>query len=118
MQKSGFKFFNAPAAPVLPRSGPPALRTGLVARVKQRLFSPAAPGASAAAAALVPATVKGRMTFQASIAELLLVNRLKARSQKDQAARMLERASAIIFVTCKSWFAGTGASPSRHDTRW
>ena len=104
--------------------GAPAMqRAGLVSRVKQRLFPPAPPmleehrPLGATAPNRLPAVIKSKMTFQASIAELLLVNRLKARSQKDQAARMLERASQIIFVTCKSWFSQAEHPSTRHETR-
>jgi hypothetical protein len=54
--------------------------------------------------------------FNASIAELLLVNRLKARVHPGtQATDILERASNIVLVTCKNWFFSTGEiSPQRH----
>lgn len=57
-------------------------------------------------------------SFNASIAELLLVNRLKARVHPGtQATDILERASHIVFVTCKNWFSSTGEiSPQRHTS--
>lgn len=74
--------------------------TGLVSRVRNRLFP-----ARAAAVALVPAEAKKRgIGFQASIAELLLINRLKALGRRDQSAEVMERASHIVFVTCQNWF--------------
>jgi hypothetical protein len=59
--------------------------------------------------------VNKAVSFNASIAELLLVNRLKARVHPGtQATDILERASHIVFITCKSWFSSTGeASPQR-----
>lgn len=108
--------------PAAPAAGMPA-RAGLVARVKQRLFPPsAAPRVGGAphttASEHLPAVVKkNKVSFQASIAELLLVNRLKARLQRDHSASMMERASQIIFVTCKSWFSSTDQQPTRHETR-
>lgn len=55
------------------------------------------------------------VSFNASIAELLLVNRLKARiCPVTQATDILERASNIVFVTCKNWFSSTAErSPQR-----
>lgn len=47
---------------------------------------------------------------RASIAQLLLVARLRARTRRDLAVDLLERAAHVIFVTCKNWFA---ASPDR-----
>ncbi|MES1978177.1 MAG: hypothetical protein V4451_09080 [Pseudomonadota bacterium] len=83
---------------------------GLVARLRQRLF----PVSSAvkplsAPAAYAPDKIK------AGIAELLLVNRLKARStRKTQAKDVMERAAHIVFITCKNWFTPTdGRSPER-----
>lgn len=95
-------------------------RLGLVARVKQRLFPPSSTSAafvnaSEALSEHAPVVIKkNKVSFQASIAELLLVNRLKARSQRDQAAGMLELAAQIIFVTCKNWFSSTEQQPTRH----
>ncbi|MDB5891510.1 MAG: hypothetical protein JWP47_2341 [Polaromonas sp.] len=99
----------------------------LVARVRQRLFPPSLPDADACtdsdkpsvrpALKDMPVTVKQKVGLQASIAELLLVNRLKARAQRDPSARILERATHIIFVTCQHWFAHPGKESSRHETR-
>ncbi|MDO8375007.1 MAG: hypothetical protein Q7T39_24005 [Polaromonas sp.] len=41
---------------------------------------------------------------RASMAQLLLVARLRARNRRDLAADSLERAAHVIFVTCKNWF--------------
>lgn len=45
-----------------------------------------------------------KASFQARIAEILLVSRLKARNKPDPDAGLLERAAQVIFVTCKNWF--------------
>jgi len=47
---------------------------------------------------------------RASLAQLLLVARLRARTRRDLAVDSLERAAHVIFVTCKHWFV---ASPDR-----
>ena len=44
---------------------------------------------------------------QAGLAELLLVNRLRSLASRHQAADILKRAAAVVWLTCKSWF-GTG----------
>lgn len=41
---------------------------------------------------------------RASIAQLLLLARLRARNRRDLAVDSLERAAHVIFVTCKNWF--------------
>ena len=40
---------------------------------------------------------------RASMAQLLLVARLRARNRRDLAVDSLERAAHVIFVTCKNW---------------
>lgn len=89
----------------------PTANTGLVARVRQRLF-PATPAGSPFTKLALPS--KRGISFRAGLAELLLINRLRARSHRNQAAVMLERAVQIVFVTCKSWFsAPDGKTPQR-----
>ena len=56
---------------------------------------PAAPGLVA----------RVRLQFQVGVAELLLVNRLKARTRGVSATGILARAAQILAVTCKSWFS-------------
>ncbi|CAM3388336.1 hypothetical protein POHY109586_05110 [Polaromonas hydrogenivorans] len=56
--------------------------------------------------------------FPSSIAEFLLVFRLKARRRSLLSADILERAVRVVFVTCKNWFSGADshhAKPRRHD---
>lgn len=40
-----------------------------------------------------------------SIAQLLLVARLRARNRRDLARDSLERAAQVMLVTCKNWFS-------------
>ena len=69
---------------------------GLLARLRQRLLP-------------------RRITFTPGIAQLLLINRLKAHSlRKMSDADVLERAARIVFVTCKNWFSSpVGKIPSQ-----
>ena len=85
------------------------IHLGLLERVRKRLFP-----AGTQTLALPSSLARRGISFNASIAEFLLVVRLKARSQrKVQAAEILDRASHIVFVTCKDWFSvGDGKSPS------
>lgn len=56
--------------------------------------------------------------FPASIAEFLLVFRLKARRPSTLGADILERAVRVVFVTCKHWFSGAASHKSsarKHD---
>ena len=96
-------------------------------RLRQRLFQPwshaprpdrvdgCEPGRSHARS-LLPRRDIG---FQASIAEFLLINRLRARRPAQPSADVLERAAHIVFVTCQNWFGKSGgdADPSSHRTR-
>ncbi len=102
-----------------------------VRQVRQRLFPPrvlaspvddavnSAPAAKTGVLAKLALPLPKRsINFQASIAEFFLVNRLRARSQQSkQAKEILERASHIVFVTCKHWFAEEDQKPGRHETR-
>lgn len=52
----------------------------------------------------------------ASIAQLLLLARLRARNRRDLARDSLERAAQVMLVTCKNWFsAAHGTQASRED---
>jgi|SRR5687768_11571660 hypothetical protein len=104
-QKTGDKAGAAPA--------PPASRA---LRFRQRLFQPWA-GLRATTAAQLPEPVaRKKMSFQASIAEFLLVNRLRARKRAEPSADVLERAAHIVFVTCKNWFAARKEGRPDHRT--
>lgn len=66
---------------------------------------------------------------RASVAELLLVTRLKARCQGIKSDRIetneentvtveiLERAAHIIFITCRHWFADAAPRQVRENRR-
>ncbi len=51
---------------------------------------------------------------RASVAQMLLVARLKARNRRDLAVDTLERGAHVMWVTCKSWFSSGG--PSTKDS--
>ncbi|MBA4326943.1 MAG: hypothetical protein C0428_01810 [Polaromonas sp.] len=62
-----------------------------------------------------PAPAVSRDSAQrASVAQLLLVARLKARNRRDLAMDTLERGAHVMWVTCKSWFA-SGQPPAASD---
>ena len=104
-EKAGEKAGAAPA--------PPASRAS---RFRQRLFQPWA-GLRAPAAAQLPEPIaQKKMSFQASIAEFLLVNRLRARKRAQPSADVLERAAHIVFVTCKNWFSAHKEGRPDHRT--
>lgn len=46
-----------------------------------------------------------RFSLPASLAEMMLVNRLRARTRTDLALDTLQRGAAIIDLTAKHWFA-------------
>jgi hypothetical protein len=48
---------------------------------------------------------------RASVAQMLLVARLKARNRRDLAVDTLERGAQVMWVTCKNWFS-SGQPPS------
>ncbi|EJL85612.1 hypothetical protein PMI15_01748 [Polaromonas sp. CF318] len=91
---------------------PPA---SLASRFRQRLFHPWS-GARAPSQPPEP-VAKRKITFQASIAEFLLVNRLRARRRAQPSADVLERAARIVFVTCQNWFAQPRRGSPDHRTR-
>ena len=48
---------------------------------------------------------RDELQLRASVAQLLLVARLRARNRRDLAMDSLENAARVIFVTCKHWFS-------------
>lgn len=48
---------------------------------------------------------------RASVAQQLLVARLKARTRRDLAMDTLERGAHVLWVTCKNWFS-SGEPPA------
>lgn len=97
-----------------------AAPTSMASRFRQRLFQPwAGPRAPTAAQPPEPVAQK-KMTFQASIAEFLLVSRLRARRHAERAepsTEVLERAARIVFVTCQNWFAKPRRGSTDHRPR-
>lgn len=103
----------------LPARQPPAIGAapaspGLMARVGRRFM-----GAPRAVGGLPGTARRMSLKLQASMAEFLLVTRLRARSQPahtpEQSEDVLKRGAEIIDVTCKNWFATartTRASPA------
>jgi hypothetical protein len=63
-----------------------------------------------------PGTALSRDSVQrASVAQLLLVARLKARNRRDLAVDTLERGAHVMWVTCKNWFS-SGQPPEAAST--
>lgn len=123
---------SGPVKPAEKPAGSTEASGGIAAKVRQvtqRLFPPrAVPLMPAKAGMASPNNKSGflaqfelskrSVSFKASLAEFFLVNRLRARCQHSkQAAEILERASHIVFVTCKNWFAEEDQKPGRHETR-
>jgi hypothetical protein len=52
-----------------------------------------------------PANKQRRVSIQAGVAELMLLNRLRARTRPHRGGETLERAARIIEVTSRHWFA-------------
>ena len=92
--------------------------TGMVARLRRRFDTKNAffrvPARAPERAIAEPGKKHG---LNARLAELLLINRLKARiSRRPHAADILERAARVVFVTCKNWFsAPNGRLPQRRN---
>ena len=90
-----------------------------MSQLKDRLLHPWTNRDDPKVKANLPSVARPRpVGFPASIAEFLLVFRLKARRRSALSTDMLERAVRVIFVTCKHWFADTDRhkpSPRRYD---
>ena len=101
-------------------SAPPVSTGGVVSRFRQRLFHPWSSGDKIPAprpAAVGAAVPKKQINLQASIAEFLLVNRLRARRKSEPSPEVMERAARIVFITCQNWFAEPAKDPVSHRTR-
>ena len=48
--------------------------------------------------------------LQSGLAELMLVNRLRARTRRDLAPDTLERGAEVIALTARHWFGDAAAS--------
>lgn len=92
-----------------PDSVPPGT---LASRLNQRLFQtrPAAAAEAAATSRDVISAPRRALGFPASIAEFLLVLRLRVRRRSTLSAEMLERAVRMVVVTCQNWFS-PGTAP-------
>lgn len=96
---------------------------GIVSRLRQGLDASQAffraPARLPKKPVAVPAVTAGAklQSFNSRIAELLLVNRLKARIyQRAHAPEILERAAHVLFVTCRNWFSAPGSRlPQRRN---
>lgn len=104
------------AFPPLPPAAPPDMAAspsrGLVARLGRRLLD------ARAVKALPASARKMSLRLQASIAESLLVSRLRARTQRQNApsADVLERGARMVLVTCNSWFPVASSAPATSRT--
>ena len=101
---------NAPITP--PPSGT------AVSRLKDRLLHPWTRSRDEASPNLPIVAPPRPVGFPASVAEFLLVFRLRVRRRSALSADMLERALRVVLVTCKSWFAGSDSHPPhshKHD---
>lgn len=79
----------------MPMTGPPQ---SVVDRVRN-LFP------RRAEAPAKPARSQRDLNFKASIAEMLLIVRLRARGRSNESREVLERGARVVDVTCKNWFA-------------
>lgn len=52
-----------------------------------------------------PAASRQALGLRAAMAELVLLNRLRAHSHGGERQRMLEQAACVIAVTARSWLA-------------
>jgi hypothetical protein len=58
-----------------------------------------------------PALVRHVQGLRAGTAELVLLNRLRARTRRGPGSETLERAASIIEVTARHWFGDAQAAP-------
>jgi hypothetical protein len=94
---------------------PSAYPESMAHRFRQRIFHPWTHAGDAArsdrsAAQPLPLPLplpkaKSALSFQARIAEFLLIHRLRARHKSVPSADVLQRAERIVFITCQNWFA-------------
>ncbi len=60
-----------------------------------------------------PAVVRQVLSLRAGMAELVLLNRLRARTRPQPGQDVLERAARILEVTSRHWFGAEAAAPSQ-----
>lgn len=99
----------------------PALPNSAAQRFRQRIFHPWSHSGDAALS-VVPAPLpepkaKSALSFQARIAEFLLIHRLRARHRSAPSADVLQRAERIVFVTCQHWFTPPEQRKPRRHTQ-
>lgn len=99
---------RTPAVPSRGAAVPPP--RGLVARLGRRLLDARGVLGLAASARQMPDRV------QASIAESLLVARLRARSQRTSSPEVLARGLQVVQVTCDNWFPAASPAPAASRT--
>jgi hypothetical protein len=101
-----------PPPPPLPPAGTAA------ARFRDRLLHPWSRTKDDSASRLPIVAPQRPVGFPASVAEFLLVFRLRARRRSTLSRDMMERALRVVLVTCKNWFSASDSPPSRsprHD---
>lgn len=106
------------ALSLLPSAPPPEVAAavpsrGLVARLGRRLLD------ARAVKALPASARKMSLRLQASIAESLLISRLRARTQRTQPSAstdVLARGARMVHVTCNSWFPAASTAPAASRT--
>jgi hypothetical protein len=93
---------NAPIPPPPPETA--------VSRLKDRLLHPRSRSRDEPSSHLPIVAPPRALGFPASIAEFLLVLRLRARRRSALCSDMLERALHVVLVTCKNWFAASDSN--------
>jgi hypothetical protein len=89
-----------------------------VTRLKDRLLHPWSRAKDEASLSNLPAVTPPRpVGFPSSIAEFLLVFRLRARRRSALSGDMMERALHMVLVTCKNWFSSARSHHSRPQKR-
>lgn len=78
-----------------------------MSRFKDRLLKPWSRSRDEPSASLPIVAPQRSLGFPSSIAEFLLVFRLRIRRRSALSTEMLERALKVVLVTCKNWFAGS-----------
>lgn len=59
--------------------------------------------------------VTRKSRFSASVAEFLLVFRLRARRTPESAVNVMQRALRMVLVTCENWFGKSVSDKAERD---
>ena len=59
---------------------------------------------------LRPVIARQALSLRAGMAELVLLNRLRARTRRDVTVEVLEHAARVIEVSARSWLAEDGSA--------